>query len=342
MTTIKQVARHAGVSPTTVSNVLHGRNGKISPQKLKIVQDTIEKYNYAPNMGARILSHGQSQIIGVITFYEHRSEVNIIHDTFHSELLSALESKIRDSQHYMMLYTVKNYEECMRVVQSWDIDGLIVVGTSPAQTRQIVKNMTLPVVFIDTYLYEENEPNYYNVGLDDFGGAKNLTRYLIAHGHRRIAFLANSDSIIGVDLERLKGFEEAHSEQGLPFDVTHIIPLDFHDDSRRKELSALIESGRLLSFDALFFASDYLAVDSMNFLREHAISTPDMISIVGFDDSVLSRLSNPKLTTVQQNVKDKGEKSVDVLLSVIQKNKIKEKNLVLPTQLIKRETVKEI
>ncbi|MDR0300599.1 MAG: LacI family transcriptional regulator [Streptococcaceae bacterium] len=339
MTTIKQMADQAGVSPTTVSNVLHGRRGKISKEKLEKIQEIIQKNNYSPNMGARILAHGQSQIIGVLTFYEHRNEVNVAQDTFHGELISSLETEIAANGYYMLIYTVKDFAECQKVVASWNLDGLIVLGSNPIQTKQVLDNITLPTVFIDTYLYE-NRSDYYNVGLEDFEGGKLVTEYLIAQDCQKIAFLANEDCLIGVDLERFRGYLEALKNNGLSFKIEQLVPVNYIEEKRHIFLKNWIQSKKIFQFDALFFASDYLAIDCMNMLIELGYHVPEDISIVGFDDSILARMSNPKLTTVHQDVRQKGIESIKLMMKLLGDKKIKERNKRLPVQLISRQTVK--
>ncbi len=127
MITIKQIARKAGVSPTTVSNVLHGRLNKISEETLKKVQDVIQSENYVPNMGASILAHGISRIIGVILFMESRSGETVLQDPFTSTILGAIEKAIRTRGYYMMISVTSNAKEVLRLSSAWELDGLIVL-----------------------------------------------------------------------------------------------------------------------------------------------------------------------------------------------------------------------
>ena len=208
MITIKDMAEIAGVSPTTVANVLHGRTKKMSKETLKKVQDVIDRSNYVSNMGARVLANYGSRIIGVIMNYDRRAENNALSDPFYGTIVGALEKEIREHGYYMMLYMAGSIEETVRLASSWNIEGLVALGCRPDEARKIRQQMELPVVLIDSY-FEDGVEDCYNVGLDDFGGGYRMTSYLIRQGHRHIAFLADEKEPVGVDRERLKGYQKA-------------------------------------------------------------------------------------------------------------------------------------
>ena len=226
MITIKDMAEIAGVSPTTVANVLHGRTKKMSKETLKKVQDVIDRSNYVSNMGARVLANYGSRIIGVIMNYDRRAEKNALSDPFYGTIVGALEKEIREHGYYMMLYMAGSIEETVRLASSWNIEGLVALGCRPDEARKIRQQMELPVVLIDSY-FEDGVEDCYNVGLDDFGGGYRMTSYLIRQGHRHIAFLADEKEPVGVDRERLKGYQKALEENGIEFREKDYIPLSF-------------------------------------------------------------------------------------------------------------------
>lgn len=216
MITIKDMADLAGVSPTTVTNVLHGRTKKMSKETLQKVQAVIDSSDYVSNMGARLLANYGSKIIGVILNYDRRGESNIISDPFYGTVVGSLEKEIREHGYYMMLYTAGNIEETVRLAKSWNIEGLIALGCKPSDARKMKEQMDLPVVFIDSY-FEDKDYEYHNVGLKDFEGGYLMTNYLINKGHRKIAFLADEDEVVGVDKARLDGYKTALKEHGIVF-----------------------------------------------------------------------------------------------------------------------------
>ena len=331
MVTIKDLAKLADVSPTTVSNVLHGRTSKISPAKLRKVEKIIKETSYVPNMGGRLLAKHGSRIIGVIMFYEHRKEMNISQDPFHGELIGALEASIREQGYFMLLYTVKNYEESQRVISGWNIEGLIVLGCAEADVYDFLDKLSIPVVFIDSYL-EKADSRFYNIGLDDYGGGRLMGDYLQTQGLRRIAFLADAENPVGVDLERLRGLQSSSA-------MISFIPLDYQDSIRHKMLKKLVKTGEIKNYDVFFFASDLYAVDSMNLFFELGLDIPSDISIAGFDNNLLSQESRPKLTTIKQSVSAKGAHAVEMLISLINGDEPENKRLVLPVELIVRGSI---
>lgn len=338
MTTIKEISKMANVSPTTVSNVIHGRTKKVSKENIEKIEKILKDTDYVPNMGGRLLARHGSRLIGVIMFYEHRKVLNVTEDPFHGELIGSLESAIREMGYFMILYTTKKYQECIRVSESWNVEGLIILGSSPTDALNIINHSKVPTVFIDTYIYKGND-KFYNIGLDDFDGGKQVGDYLLSTGHKKIAFLADSENPVGVDAERLRGLKKSYESAGQTFKEDYYIALSHLEDERYKKLSELIQNKTLQQFDALFFASDFYAVNSMNFLYERGIKTPDNISIVGFDDNLLSKESRPKLTTVKQNVFKKGKLSLSLLKCLISNEPVNEKIITLPVELILRESV---
>lgn len=339
LVTIKDLARLAGVSPTTVSNVLHNRTEKVSSETLDKVQSVIKETKYVSNMGGRLLAKHGSRIISVILTEGHRNELNVTQSPFMSEIVGALEKNIRDKGYFMMLYTSADYDESIRMAAAWNTEGLIILGNSPTDAKRFIKDIPIPTVFIDTYIYE-NQDNFYNVGLLDYEGGKMMTSYLFDQGCKRIAFLADLVRPVGVDHERLKGFQDAYKERQLPYSDEYYIPIDYRKEVRHAMLREFAK-GRMHQFDALFFSSDFYAVDTMNLLFEMGFDIPRDISIVGFDNNILAQQSRPRLTTVMQNVSDKGHHAVEMLINILQERPVEEKDIKLPVSIIEGRSAKK-
>jgi len=339
MITIKDMADKAGVSPTTVSNVLHGKTKKLSKDTLEIVQNVIQESNYVSNMGARLLANNGSKILGVIIMYGKRDEQIATQDPFYSEIIGAVENEIRQTGYYMMLYTSGNIDESLNLAKAWNIEGLVVLGASAHDCRMFKENTSIPIVFIDSY-FEDDGIQYANVGLQDKEGAYQMTNYLIQNGHKDIVFLADSMDPVGVDKERLEGYRQALTDHQL-FGRDRFIPIDSKIDKRHDFLSKFMEN-KFNNFTALFFASDYYAVDTISFLLEHNIKMPEDISVAGFDDNIFSTLCHPLLTTIHQTVSDKAKHSIKLLLDMINKAEINDYNIRLPIRLVIRKSVKDL
>ncbi len=339
MITIKQIARKAGVSPTTVSNVLHGRLNKISEETLKKVQDVIQSENYVPNMGASILAHGISRIIGVILFMESRSGETVLQDPFTSTILGAIEKAIRTRGYYMMISVTSNAKEVLRLSSAWELDGLIVLWVNNKVARSIKKRTTTPVVFIDSYL-SDDEYTYHRVGLDDRKGAFEITNYLISCGHKSLAFLDDGPDLSGVSEERRKGFQRALEQASITCGNENYLLLPKGEEGRFKLYDKLAEGA--WPFTALVFSSDFHATDAISYFSRRKIKIPESFSITGFDNNRFSRIITPALTTVDQQVSEKGLLAVEMLIRLIKNKPVENMNISLPTKIIYRDSVRAL
>jgi LacI family transcriptional regulator len=336
MVTIKDLARIANVSPTTVSNVLHGRTSKVSKKTQREVQKAIADTQYVPNMGGRLLARHGSRIIGVIMTYARRTEMMATMSPFYSEIIGSLESAIRGNGYFMMLYTSGGVAESLALAKTWDVEGLIVLGSTPDDAEEFFNEVTVPVMFIDTY--GDRVPN---VGIDDQGAMRGLVDFLIVHGHRRIAFLTDSTVLVGVDQARYRGYRDALEHHGIAVREEDLIRISFRDSIRSAELDDFAAEA-FRGYTALCYSSDLYATDAMSHLIRRGFSIPQDVSITGFDGNVLARISTPQLMTVVQHVEDKGRVSVETLMDQIQEGKKHLTRIELPTELIEGESVAKL
>jgi len=340
MITIKDIADKAGVSPTTVSNVLHGRTEKVSKDTLEYVQKIIEESNYVSNMGARLIANYGSRIIGVIMMYGSRNEKNALQDPFFSEIVGALEREIRNSQYYMMLYTSASVEESLKLALAWNIEGLIVLGAQADDCRRLKENISIPIVFIDCY-FNNDQHVYANVGLCDEEGAYKITNYLIDNGHKKIAFLCDSQFPVGVSFFRKEGCQRALRERGIECSDKDLIYISHIAEERYQLLDQFYQS-RIKEYTALFFSSDFYAVDGVHFLHDKGMKVPEDISIVGFDDNIYASQCRPQITTVHQDTSQKAVYAIDLLQKLIQGKEVEEYDIKLPIRIVIRDSVKKI
>lgn len=342
MITIKEIAQLAKVSPSTVSNVLHGREHKMKTNTLERVRTVIKENNYVSNMSGRTLGRYGSKIIAVVMNYKWRDELNAMQQPFLGEILGSLEHEIRTCGYFMMLYISANVEESLRMAASWNVEGLIATGCNAENCRKFIRGaqkLGIPIVFIDAY-YEE-DASFYNIGLHDRQGGFMMTEYLVDLGHKRIAFLADVPVPIGVDYERLEGCKEALAKQGLSFVPEDYVYISHKPEERRTILKQFITK-RLHSYSALFFASDYLAVDSINLLHDQGIRIPQDISVCGFDDNIFALEVRPQLTTIKQEVPRKAFFAVKQILALIKKENLEENQILLPVSLTIRDSVRSM
>lgn len=312
--TIKEIAQALHVSTATVSNVIHGHLDKMAPETAQRVREKLELYQYIPNMGARMLAKGSSKIIGVITNYPNREEKYALQDPFVSEMIGGLENAIRSRGYYMMLRAAQNAPEIYQIAQTWNADGLIIMGLQANQCRELRESTDKCLVFIDCYFDPGEQFN--NIGLNDQGGMYKMTKYLLRMGHRNITFVGDQPELWGVDAQRLKGHQSALREAGIPWDDSKYFYID--KDRKRRDQDFELLSKRIEKDTAFMFISDYYAVEAIGYLSDHGYSIPEDVSITGFDDNILAHLVRPRLSTVHQDVAKKAEmavkKTVDLLM----------------------------
>ncbi|MDR2743094.1 MAG: LacI family transcriptional regulator [Treponema sp.] len=342
MSTIKQIAKIAGVSPSTVSNVLQGRTHKMSKETLERVRQTLNENNYVSNMSGRMLGRYGSKLIGVVMNFDRRDEVNAMQDPFLGGIIGDLEHEIRKAGYFMMLYISCNVEESLRMAVSWNVEGLIATGCNAGSCRKFMEQaqkLQIPIAFIDGYYYDDEFP-FVNTGLQDWAGGYVMTRYLIQQGHRKIAFLADAREPIGVDYERLRGCKKAMENHGFFFASGDYVYLSYNARERRKILKTFMKE-RLRNYSVLFFASDYLASEGVNLFQDEGLQVPRDISVAGFDDNIFALTVRPRLTTIKQDISQKAYFAVQQALALIRKVPLEPEQRIirLPVSLVIRDSV---
>ncbi|WP_020614400.1 LacI family DNA-binding transcriptional regulator [Sediminispirochaeta bajacaliforniensis] len=215
----------------------------------KKVQQVIEDAHHSTNMGALILAHKNSQMIGVILNYTERDNENVLQDPFEGMIIGTLEKEIRVNNYFMMFYVSEKAEEVLRLAQSWKIDGLVIIGLQAEGSKELKNRTDTPIVFIDSY-FNDDKTTYHNVGLNDYSGGRKMTEYLIQSGHRHILFLADNVTPTGVDLMRLKGFQAVREEQGIPWKDEYFFPISRNQSERHLQYQHILEN--LETWTALF------------------------------------------------------------------------------------------
>ena len=174
--------------------------------------------------------------------------------------------------------------------------------------------------------------------MDDRGGAYQMSQYLIGKGHKKFLFLSDCD--LGVDHYRWLGVRQAMEEAGIEdFESRHIV-IPWNPEQREKAYEEMLPLFKKQT--ALFFSSDYYALEASNFLQNRGIKVPEEISIAGFDDVTYATLARPKLTTVHQMVDGKARRAVEVLMHLIQDEPVQKDIPPLPTTLVERESVRDL
>jgi LacI family transcriptional regulator len=336
MPTIKDIAREAGVSVTTVSNVIHNRNRRVARQTVDRINVIIRKHNYTPNLSARALVNKSSRIIGVINHLIQSQPISFFQDPFHSALLGGIEKKLRERGYYMMVRTVADEEELYSLFNNWNLDGLILTGlfNDGFFARLLASNK--PIVLLDSYIKNKR---IFNVGLDDYKGGFIATQYLIDRGHRNIVFASPPVHRHGVIEERLRGYKAALKKSNISFSSQNVYQQEI-------TLNEGINLGRLLSgrkdISAVFATADILAAGILSGLIQSGRRIPDEISIIGFDDIFYSKITSPQLTTIHQDADEKGAIAAGIMANFLEGKDKSPRNIIMPVQVVERDSVKRL
>ena len=336
MIRIKDIADRAGVSPTTVSNVIHGKTGRVSKATVEKINRILKEMEYVPSISARMLANNSSGLIGVALGFMKKGNASSFEDPFVSAMLGNLEYQIREHGYYMMLGARHEQDDLMQQALGWNFDGMIAMALKEKEIAELSERLGKPLVTIDQYL--PPELGVRSITMDDRGGAYQMSQYLIGKGHKKFLFLSDCD--LGVDHYRWLGVRQAMEEAGIEdFESRHIV-IPWDPEQREKAYEEMLPFFKKQT--ALFFSSDYYALEASNFLQNRGIKVPEEISIAGFDDVTYATLARPKLTTVHQMVDGKARRAVEVLMHLIQDEPVQKDIPPLPTTLVERESVRDL
>lgn len=323
---ISDIAEELGLSTATVSNVIHGKKGKVSDETVKAVQALLEKKKYIPSMAGILLAQNSSKIIGVFINDHEKYEGHTLDDAFIASSLNCLSEEIEKEDRFMMIKKAKNSEEIIKFASMWNMDGLIIIGFCHQDYMYLRNHIRIPFVVYDGFC--ENPERIVNISFDNFDGGNKVGKLFKDFGHKKAICI--SDNNTGVDRERIEGFLN-----GFGNDSEHlIIPMN---KARRWDFYKT-KLDLFKNISAVFALSDYYAVDLIHFLNEAGFSVPNDISVAGFDDISLCELISPTLTTVRQDGALRAKIALKKL-SELKENKIGENEVVLPVELIVRESV---
>ena len=209
MVRIKDVAEAVGVSTATVSNVINGKEQRVSKEVREKIQTALDEMGYVRNRSAMMLAQTNSNMIGVVIPCKTGVKITL-EDPYYSALLGNLEYEIRAHHCSMYLIAQQSEEEIIRQAIAWNLEGLIVCNMVGDELARLCEKYRRGIVSIDSYL--NRSEGFINIATDDFGGAYEMGKYLIRKGHTRIAMLADNDTT--VDHHRWMGLQRAMEETG--------------------------------------------------------------------------------------------------------------------------------
>lgn len=333
--TIKDIAEELGLSTATVSNVIHGKTGKISDRTVEKVQEKLEQSGYIPNMAAILLAQNTSQIVCVVLSDDMRYEGKMMEDPFVCGMLNGLSKELSAKGYFMMLKEEPEVEQIVRYASMWNMAGLVLIGFCEVDYERLRNRMHIPFVVVDAYTSKVH--HYSDVGIDNIRGGFLAGNYLIANGHTRIMYLSDNDE--GCDHDRYVGLTQALAENGTAYtqdDFKWLHPI-------RKQRFEIYEQLYLQrkEYTAAFVASDVFAIEFLNFLLDKGVRIPEEFSLVGFDNIPLADCIRPGLTTVSQDLAKRAQAAVELLQELID-GKTTGRQELLPVELVVRDSVCDI
>ncbi|CAG9609211.1 LacI family DNA-binding transcriptional regulator [Pseudoneobacillus rhizosphaerae] len=330
--TIKDVARLANVAPSTVSRVI-ANSPRISEKTKEKVREAMEELGYHPNFIARSLASQSTQAIGLVM---PSSTDKVFQNPFFPTVLRGISEGANEKQYALHMTTGKTEDEIfdgvVQMVQGGRVDGVVLLYSKVEdKVLTYLQKREFPFVVIGKPFKHVEEITH--VDNDNFRATKEVTEYLINLGHEAIAFIGGDLNLV-VTVERLLGYEKALRDFNLPLKQEYII----HEEFLREGGQGAVKE--LLSLEqpptALVVADDLMALGVLNTLDEMGVSVPDDISIVSFNNVMLSEMSRPPLTSVDIGIFDLGFEAAKSLIQKVENPKEPVKRIIIQHQLIKR------
>ena len=324
---LEDIAKACGVSVATVSLALN-ESPLVKLETKKFVTETAERMGYIPNETARSLVRRRSKQIGVI--------VPDIINTFYATFISELNRCVQDKGYTLMTYISKNDPQAEnRIVNQMlrnGVEGIIIVPVNevnafPEYTKRLT-TLDIPFLFaIDKY----DGTGAVCVMSDCRLGMYQMLKHLIHKGYTDIAFL-NGDQSVATLRARLDGYLQAIQESGLPSHVISVSSIDCN--GAKKAIQACIQEGQL--HQVFVCPNDMMALGVINALKESGISVPNECAVTGFDNVIFSEITSVPITTANQDIGLIAQKSIELMLDLINGNEVEKKDYLINTELVIR------
>jgi LacI family transcriptional regulator len=328
--TIRDVAKHAGVSIKTVSRVINNEAFVRDETRAKVLQ-AIDDLGYVVNVSAQRLASGRSYAIGLVY---HDASWHYINHVLQSVLATGRKAGYNVILHPCDACRPNDCQDILHLVSQRSVDGFIFTPPSDNSATLLNELQASGVPFVRLTPRDRESPWPY-VTTTDWQGACDMTQYLLSRGHRRIGFVTGPpEQKTGRD--RFDGFRAALAEEGINADPTLVAQGDDHFDAGCSGASSLLNVRPRPT--AIFANNDEMASGVLVAAHYMGISVPKELSVVGFDDIPLSRQVWPPLTTVRQPIRKMAELATNLLIRILEGEELDTYRFEVPTRLIIRES----
>ena len=332
--TIKDVAKEAKVSPSTVSRVISD-SPNISKKTKDKVRFIMDEMGYYPNAIARSLVKQKTRSIGLVM---SRPTDRALANPFFSGVIQGIATVAQEKNYSLLLTAADNYEdeyqEALKQLKVGRVDGLVLLASriNDDLIKQLLKN-NYPFVLIGRSQEYQSIPRVDN---DNYKAAYDLIIKLIKSGYKDFSILAGHKDYVFTG-DRLKGVIDALKENDLSLDSDRIEFTDFTFESAEESAYKILSNHKT---DALIAFDDLLGMAAVQIAESLGFSVPDQIGIVGFNDHTLVSYLKPSLTTVKIPIVDMGERAISMLIKMLENTSYNGEEKIIPTEIIERESLK--
>ena len=329
MSSMKDVAKLAGVSISTVSRVVN-QSIPVDGETRRKVKEAIRKLDYRPNLLAKGLRLRSGHMIGLVVprIVPSHAFANIIQYT--EECASRHQFNLILGNHYN---NPDIEEQFISSLLQRNVDGIIFSRVSDeSRAFKVLHKRNIPVVVIDRVLENENIPS---VAVNNYMAGEIVAKHFVELGHKHIACISGPQNI-ALCRERIDGLKRVLQEHGLVFDERYLVEGNFEMETGLRGISTLLE--RQKNITAVWAHNDAMAAGVMKELYRRNIKVPEDISVIGMDDISLARMVSPELTTIHQPFKEMSEKAVEMILMQKKDIVLPEKRVILNPSLVVRES----
>lgn len=330
--TIKDIAKKVGVSPSTVSRVING-SAPISEEIKEKIRIAMEELNYHPNSRARTLVTGSTYTIALVV---DAADEKSFSNTFFDRSVYAIE-RVAQENGYNLLITNdlgKTGSSIKELVYEKKVDGLVIPSTSVKKGLvELLEEENMPWVALGEPA--NGKEDYYWVDIDNYDGSLKAVQYLTNIGYQNVAYVAGNQATV-FSKRRIKGFCDGLKQASFKSPEENIIEQVGDSEKLERQLSQLIQEKKI---DAFVCSDNVLAYHTLNAIKKENMRVPE-IGIITFDNHPFAEYMDPPLTVIDVNTYKLGEKAAELLIGRIRNRNIEEKEVLIPTDLIVRESTK--
>jgi DNA-binding LacI/PurR family transcriptional regulator len=331
--TIKDVAKKAGVSPSTVSRVI-SNHSRISPATTLKVKKIMEELGYHPNMMAKSLVSKTTKTLGLIL---PRPAEELFLNLFFSEFIRGIVAQATRAGYDLMMSSGASEREevdaITRLVKGHRVDGIILLSSRKNDpVISFLHKEDFPFILIGRSI---EYPDILSIDTDNVQAAFDATSHLIALGHKRIGFVSGPPHLV-VSQDRLEGYQKALRENGLSMHSEWIVEGEFLQESGYRAMSHIMSIPE--SPSAMVVIDDLVSYGVLRGLNELGYNAPKDISLISFNNIAISELTNPPISSVDIGIYQMGYTASQTLIRKVQGEKIHQNRILIPHRIISRES----